>query len=66
MTTTKRRTDMRPSYVVCDGCHQEVHDDTVRIVGDQVLCDRCRKPDTPKMPFWFRHAEIKFGGKKVA
>lgn len=31
------------SSVTCDGCGREVHDDTVEIVGDKVLCDRCRK-----------------------
>lgn len=30
------------SKVTCDGCGEEVHDDTVEIVGDQVLCDKCR------------------------
>ena len=31
------------SSVTCDGCGREVHDDTVEVVGDKVLCDRCRK-----------------------
>ena len=34
---------MRRSFVECDGCREEVHEDTVRIVGDRVLCDRCRE-----------------------
>lgn len=34
---------MRHSTIECDGCREEVHEDTVRIVGDRVLCDRCRE-----------------------
>lgn len=34
---------MRHSFIECDGCHEEVHEDTVQIVGDRVLCDRCRE-----------------------
>ena len=48
-------------YVECDKCHSEVHEDTVEIVDDQVLCDRCRKPAARKMPFWFMFKDIKFG-----
>lgn len=40
---------MRHSFIECDGCHEEVHEDTVRIVGDRVLCDRCRE----KIPVGF-------------
>lgn len=60
-STTEGERTMRPSHVVCDRCHEEVHDDTVEIVGDQVLCDRCRKPAARKMPFWFMFKDIKFG-----
>lgn len=31
------------SSITCDGCGREVHDDTVEIVGNKVLCDRCRR-----------------------
>jgi formylmethanofuran dehydrogenase subunit E len=34
---------MRRGFIECDGCRKEVHDDTVRIAGDRVLCDRCRE-----------------------
>ena len=38
---------MRHSFIECDGCREEVHEDTVRIVGDRVLCDRCREKLLP-------------------
>lgn len=34
---------MRHGFIECDGCREEVHEDTVQIIGDQVLCDRCRE-----------------------
>ena len=34
---------MNRNHLECDGCHAEVHEDMVAIVGDRVLCDRCRE-----------------------
>ena len=43
---------MKPSTVKCDGCGEEVHDDLVEIVGDEVLCARCRRTrNEPIFPF---------------
>lgn len=45
------------STVTCDGCGREVHDDTVEVVGDYVLCDRCRQTsesnENAKIDSWY-------------
>lgn len=45
------------SSVECDRCGKEVHDDDVEIVGDEVLCSRCREKR-----FW----NETLGGGKIA
>lgn len=34
---------MKHSFIECDGCRKEAHEDTVWIIGGRVLCDRCRE-----------------------